>query len=31
MFRLLKGFDGPEILMLVSATALLVVSIKYLF
>jgi hypothetical protein len=31
MLRVWKGFDGPEILMLASATTLLVVSIAYFF
>ena len=31
MLQVLKGFDGPEILMLASATTFLVVSIVYFF
>ncbi len=31
LVRIFKSFDGPEILMLAAGTALVVVSIGYLF
>jgi len=31
LLRILKGFDGPELLMLAAASAFVVVSVAYLF
>jgi hypothetical protein len=31
LLRILKNFDGPELLMLAAASAFVVVSVAYLF